>query len=119
MKILSTTFHAVLDYLSASVLIASPWVLRFNDSMTATAVMVFTGVLIFIMSMLTDYEGGSIHIIPMRIHLNIDFVFGILLAASPWLLGFKDQVYVPHLSLGLLAIVASLLTVRTSPIQMI
>lgn len=119
MKVINTTLHAVLDYLSAIVLVACPWVLRFNESTTATAVAVFAGILIFIMSILTDYEGGSIHIIPMRVHLNIDLILGILLAASPWILGFKDEVYVPHLALGIIAIIASLFTVRTSPAQVI
>lgn len=36
--------------------------------------------------------------------------------ASPWLFGFTDVVYLPHLLLGLFAVVASLLT-ETKPLS--
>jgi hypothetical protein len=114
MKIISRKFHAVLDYLSAVALIVSPWALHFNESKSASAIAVIGGILIIIMSIATDYEGGILRRIPMRMHLNIDLVFGVLLAVSPWLFGFKHEVYVPHLAIGLLAIVASTLTVRKS-----
>lgn len=114
MKIISRKFHAVLDYLSGIVLIIAPWVLNFNDSNVASAVAVVAGVLILIMSVMTDYEGGLIHTIPMSTHLNMDIVLGILLAASPWLFGFNERVYLPHLILGLLAIALGFLTVRVS-----
>jgi Ca2+/Na+ antiporter len=114
MKIISRKFHAVLDYLSAVALIVSPWALKFNESKSASAIAIIGGIMIFIMSITTDYEGGILRSISMRMHLNIDLMFGVLLAASPWLFGFKNEVYVPHLAVGLLAIIASTLTVRKS-----
>jgi hypothetical protein len=35
---------------------------------------------------------------------------GILLAASPWIFGFADTVYLPHLILGIAEIGAALMT---------
>ena len=44
----------------------------------------------------------------------VGFGRGVLLAASPWLFGFADRVYWPHLILGLAEIGAGLMT-RTTP----
>jgi hypothetical protein len=114
MKIISRKSHAVLDYLSAIVLIAAPWLFRFSDSNTATTVAVLAGILILVMSLMTNYEGGILRNIPMAMHLNMDILLGIVLALSPWIFGFKDEVYLPHLIMGLLAIFSGALTVRTS-----
>jgi hypothetical protein len=65
-------------------------------------------------SAVTDYELGLVRLAPMRVHLLLDGVGGALLAASPWILGFADHVYAPHLLFGLFAVVASLVT-RTEP----
>jgi hypothetical protein len=60
--------------------------------------------------MFTAYELGVLRIIPMSMHLVFDGAAGALLAASPFLLGFSDQVYEPHLAFGLVAVTASLIT---------
>jgi hypothetical protein len=48
--------------------------------------------------------------IPMKVHLMLDIVSGIFLAASPWLFGFANTIYIPHLILGLIEISTALLT---------
>ena len=55
-------------------------------------------------------EFGVLKIIPMRVHLILEVVSGIFLAASPWLFGFSAQVFLPHFILGLVEILAGLLT---------
>lgn len=114
MKIISRKFHAVLDYLSGIILIIAPWALKFNEVNVASAVAIVAGVFILIMSVMTDYEGGLIRSVPMAVHLNMDIILGLLLAASPWILGFSEEVYLPHLLMGILAIASGLLTVSTS-----
>jgi len=111
---ISTKFHAVLDYLSGTLLLTAPWIMHFSASSGATTVSVFSGVVILMMSMMTDYEGGLALHIPMFMHLNIDVLLGIFLTLAPWLLGFKDEVYLPHLVIGLFSIFAGLFTVRDS-----
>jgi hypothetical protein len=74
------------------------------------------GVGAFIYSALTDYELGAVRIFPMPVHLAIDGVGGALLGASPWILGFADRVWAPHLAFGLFSVLASLVT-RTDPLQ--
>jgi hypothetical protein len=115
MKILSTKVHGILDYLTGIMLIALPWILGFDDVPTATWTVIFVGALIITMSFFTDYETGIVRSLPMFAHLNIDIGTGILFAASPWLLGFADQVYLPHLAMGLFQTIASMLTSRTVP----
>ncbi|WP_256005467.1 SPW repeat domain-containing protein [Pedobacter deserti] len=114
MHIISRKFHAVLDYMSGAVLIAAPWLLNFDHSDTGAGVAVFAGILILVMSLMTDYEGGVMRVIPMSGHLNMDVLLGVLLAASPWLLGYASEVFLPHVVMGLLAIGSGLLTVRRS-----
>jgi hypothetical protein len=60
----------------------------------------------------TDYELGISKGISMGTHLTLDLMSGVLLAASPWLFGFADDVYVPHLVLGIFEIGAALMTRR-------
>ena len=46
----------------------------------------------------------------MKVHLSIDLLAGIFLAASPWLRGFSHRVMAPHLIFGLLEMGAALMT---------
>jgi hypothetical protein len=63
---------------------------------------------------MTDYEVGAVRKVSMRTHLTIDLISGALLAASPWIFGFADYVWAPHLILGLAEMGASLMT-KTVP----
>jgi hypothetical protein len=110
MKIIKRKTHAVMDYIMGIVLIASPWILGFADHGSARLSAMAVGILMLIMSLCTNYEGGIIRIIPMGTHLMMDVLAGIFLVLSPWLLDFRDQVYIPHLILGLLEIGAALCT---------
>lgn len=49
-------------------------------------------------------------VIPMATHLTMDFFIGLFLAISPWLFGFAEFVWVPHVIFGVIAILASLTT---------
>ena len=110
MRFISTQIHGVLDYLSAVLLIAAPWLFGFEDVTTAKWVAVIAGVLILLMSIFTKYELGMIRSIPMATHLSIDVVTGVVLAASPWIFGFAESVFWPHLLIGLLEIGAGIFT---------
>lgn len=110
MRFLPTSVHGVIDYLWGLALFASPWVLGFADVPVAKWVAVVFGVGAILYSMFTAYEFGVLRIIPMSLHLILDGIAGALLAASPFLLGFSDEVYLPHLLFGLFSVVASLIT---------
>lgn len=72
-----------------------------------------TGAAVLGMSMLTDYEAGMDRRIPMRTHLAVDALTGVLVAASPWLFGFAGRTAWPHVLFGILETGAGLLTQRT------
>ena len=114
MKIISTKLHSRIDYLTSLLFIAMPWILNFNEVLPATWTLIAVGSMSIIMSLFTDYEGGMVRSVPMAVHLNVDIVTGLFLAASPWILGFADQVYLPHLILGLFETAAGLMTSRVA-----
>ena len=113
MRFLPTRVHGVLDYLMGILLIASPWLFDFARGGAETWVPVVLGVGAILYSMMTNYELGLSKNISMSSHLTLDLLSGIVLAISPWLFGFAEYVYLPHLILGILEIGASLVTVRT------
>lgn len=114
MKFISTKTHGYLDYLVGAFLIVSPWIFDFNRGGAETWVPVLLGVSALLYSLLTDYELGASPKISMPTHLMLDLGSGVLLALSPWIFGFSDYVWKPHLILGILEIGASLFT-KTVP----
>lgn len=114
MKFISRKAHAVLDYLVGIALIAAPSLFGFSDNDAATWSAVGVGVVTLIMSVMTDYEGGLIKVISMGTHLTMDLIAGIFLAVSPWLLGFADRVFLPHLIVGVMEIAVVIFSQRTS-----
>jgi hypothetical protein len=113
MRFLSTKAHGVLDYLVGALLIAAPWLFGFARGGAETWIFVAMGAAAFIYSIFTNYELGAIKKIPMPMHLTLDALSGILLAASPWLFGFADVVSTPHVIFGLFEIGAALITQKT------
>jgi hypothetical protein len=110
MRVIPTRIHGVIDYLTGVLLIASPWIFGFAIGGPAQWVPVILGALVLGQSLVTDYERGLARLLPMPMHLVLDFLNGLLLAASPWLFSFADQVWVPHVAIGLFEIVMSLIT---------
>jgi hypothetical protein len=110
MKVISTKVHGVLDYLMGALLIASPWLFNFTRGGAETWVPVALGAGAILYSLITDYELGLYRTISMRMHLNLDLMSGAFLALSPWIFGFNEYVYLPHLVLGIAEIGAVLMT---------
>ncbi|MDB5253617.1 MAG: hypothetical protein JWP27_2786 [Flaviaesturariibacter sp.] len=111
---IGTKTHGILDYIVGALLIAAPWIFNFDGGGAETWVPVILGAGAIVYSLFTNYEMGAVQQLSMRTHLALDLVSGVLLAASPWLFGFADEVRAPHLVLGLFEIAASLLTKRHS-----
>jgi hypothetical protein len=114
MRFVSTKIHGLLDYMMSIVLMGSPWLLGFARAEGETWIPVILGTTMLIYSLFTDYEYGALKILPVRAHLLFDLVSGVFLAASPWILGFADYVFLPHLVLGIAEVGAALVT-KTVP----
>jgi hypothetical protein len=110
MKLISTKVHGVLDYLVSVLVIASPWLFGFTRDGAETWVPVILGISSILYSLFTNYEWGASRTLSMKTHLTLDMLSGVLLAASPWIFGFNDYVYLPHLILGVFEILAALVT---------
>lgn len=110
MRFINTRIHGMIDYMMGILLIISPWLFGFANGGAAQWVPIILGVGAIFYSIVTDYELGLLKLIPVKAHLMIDLVAGIFLAASPWIFGFADEVYLPHLILGIAEIGASLMT---------
>jgi hypothetical protein len=114
MRLLSTKTHGAMDYPSALLLMAAPWVLGFRKNGPETWIPVGIGATMLAQSLMTDYEFGAVRKVPMKRHLQMDGMAGLLLAASPFLLGFAARACLPHVLLGL-AEVGAALTTDTHP----
>lgn len=98
-----TRVHGVLDYLFGAVLVFVG-VVQFGTSTAAGMVPLVLGIGALLYSLATRYEFGLLKAIPMPVHLMLDLVSGIVLALSPWIFGFWDTTWAPHLFLGLFEI---------------
>lgn len=106
--LISSRVHGMLDYCVGVALLALPFVLGFVGNNAATWVMVACGGAALVYSPLTNYELGIVPVFSMRQHLILDAAWGAMLAGSPWMFDFADQVWLPHIIVGLgeLAVVA-------------
>lgn len=104
----------MLDYPVGIALIAAPWIFGFSDvGGAAVAVPIVIGALILLQSLITDYEYSVENALPLPLHLAVDVVAGIVLAASPWIFGFHDEgtnAWLPHLVVGIGLVASGLLT---------
>lgn len=110
MKIISSKVHGILDYLVAILFIVIPFANAWDTSRLPSTVFFVLGILTLFYSLGTDYETGAVRVIPFRVHLAIDLVSGLFLATSPWLLGFANEAYLPHLAFGIFEIAVVMFT---------
>jgi len=110
MQIIDTKTHGYIDYIFGLTLIAIAYLLNFNSESTPDIALYIVGTSAIVYSFFTNYELGVIKLIPINIHLMLDSLSGIFLAVSPWLLGFSEKVFLPHLIFGLIEIGTTVIT---------
>jgi hypothetical protein len=89
MKPIAARQHGVLDYSLGAFLLVSPWLFGFNDASTmATLTMVVVGMVVLLLSAMTDYPLGLLKFVPFQIHGIIETAGAIVLLISPWVVGF-------------------------------
>ena len=98
---ISSQVHAVIDYVVGALLIVAPYLFGFANGGPEHLVPVILGAGTIVYSLITRYELSVAKIIPYKAHLGIDAVAGLLLLASPWLFGFTDSVWWPHVVVGI------------------
>lgn len=110
MRFVSTRIHGIADWLMGVVLVALPWLLRLERGSPEGFIPLALGAAALVVTFFTDHELGVVRRIPMVGHLWVDGLAGALLLASPWLFGFADRVWLPHVALGLTELVAAFIT---------
>lgn len=110
MRFINTIMHGVLDYLIGIILIISPWIFDYYALGTESVIPICTGILILSISLMTDYEMSVLKIISMKAHLSLDLILGSFLALSPWIFQFSGKVYLPHLTLGAIIFICSIIS---------
>ncbi len=114
MRFLPTRIHGIIDYITGTFLIFVPAIFGLPYNKIEGLIIVILGIAAIVYSFFTDYELGVKKIISMPVHLNLDFLSGIILASSPWIFGFYGQAYLPHVLLGVFEMLASLITKKTT-----
>lgn len=101
---ISSRTHGILDYTVSVALILAPQIFNLDTSTAEGKLPVALGITSLIYSLLTRYELGALKVLPFRTHLALDVMSGLLLALSPWIFGFADRTWAPHLLVGLLEV---------------
>ena len=68
--------------------------------------------------MMTNYESGTVRVLPVKAHLAVDVALCTVLIASPWLLPESERRFAAiPVALGIIGLVTSLLTKTRSPME--
>ncbi|MBC3538624.1 SPW repeat protein [Rufibacter sediminis] len=110
MKVLSTRTHGIMDYLVGLLLIAAPFILDFDRGGAETWVPIIVGAVIILQNLMTNWEVGAFRALSPNMHITMDYLIGIFLAASPWIFNFDEYVYLPHLIVGIVILLQAMMT---------
>ena len=115
MKVISTRTHGVLDYLTGVALLALPRLMGWSSQTTLLLTCLAIGTVVY--SSLTRYQLGAMKVLPMKSHLVLDFMSGVLLCAAPFFLNESGTARIVLIGLGVFEILASLVTQPRSALE--
>lgn len=110
MKIINSKMHGIIDYISVFMLSVSPFLFNYEDDSIHCRLLMVTGLLLLLTSLLTDFEFFLVKIFSFKTHLIIDFLLGVFLATSPFFFDLKEHSIMPHIFLGIIIISLSFFT---------
>lgn len=113
MRFLSSKAHTIIGVIVGILLIHAPMIFRFSDNKVASMIPVCVGIFIIISELTTTSRISPLKLVPMRVHLVLDYLTGIFLVLSPWLFGFANapaNAWVPHVAVGILTVGYALFT---------
>ena len=109
MRFIEPRIHGFIDYFVGIMLMTGPALFSFENAVEVFIPAVF-GVIQITYSLFTRYEFGFFPAFSMRKHLRVDLIIGVLLVASPWIFGFAEYIWQPHVLLGSFQILMALFT---------
>jgi hypothetical protein len=110
-RLIPQDVHSVMDYMSG--LATGAGVFLHDDDPTAFAASMILGGSVIGVSALTDYRLSLAKVIPIEIHETIDYAWGAMAIASPFVLGYwksSPTVALMHVISGVGTILSSLFT---------
>ena len=119
-RFVPTAVHGILDYVGGVGLMASPFIFGFAGAGGIAVILpIVLGIGLVAYSLATNYELGipGLRVIPMAVHLVVDFVASAFLAAAPFLFGYADlglNVWLPQVMAGV-AVMLLVLVTQTQP----
>jgi len=114
MKFIPRKIHIVLDLLLIAFLVLSPWLFGFSPRSIPAMVLYLTGAIVLCYALLTKYELGVFRFMNFKNHLMIEFIVGLILACSPWLMEFGGYVTTPHFAAGIFMMLLSVFSKNKS-----
>lgn len=112
-NVIPTRVHGFIDYTTSGALLVAPELFRLKDVRSSSLAPRIAGAAATVYAPLTDYELGAVKALPMKAHLALDAAGGALLAASPWVLGYRRhgvRHWLPHTLVGLGEVAVALVT---------
>ena len=113
MKFISNRVHTIIGLVVGVVLLLAPYIFGFSDNASAAMVPWVIGLFIILNELITTSPIALVKLVPMKIHVIVDVLTGLVLAVSPWLFGFADaapNAWVPHVLVGILIVGYALAT---------
>ena len=133
---LSTRAHGIIDYVVGAALVLLPLLFLVNSGGRfarneqgaeivvtgglhnfGASILIIAGVATLVLAALTRYELGLKPLVPMKTHLIVDAALGVFLLVSPWLLGFAQAIWWPHVLVGLFSLAVAACTRRVSEFE--
>lgn len=110
MRFIPVNVHNILEYIFGMLTAMLPWLLDFTGANPETYTMIAAGAAVILIALYTNYKYSLAKIIAFNTNLTLEIIIGVLLAASPWILGFNTRIFIPHLTMGILLILISLMS---------
>jgi hypothetical protein len=108
MKIISSTQHGYLDYLTVILFLVAPSIIGLS-SLAGTIAYALAAIHLA-MTLVTDFPLGAKKLVPFAIHGWVERVVGPVLVLLPFVLGFEGSAKVFYIVIGLVIILVGLLT---------
>ena len=87
---LSPFLHGVIEYVAGILFVAAPFIFGF-ESDAATAASIIIGIGLLVVAASSEGPTGLAKVIPVGIHVVLDFAVVAVLVAAPFLFGFSDE----------------------------
>src|ERR1700712_5638373 len=113
-KILSPRTHTIIGFVVGIALLLAPNIFGFSDvGGAAVAVPRIIGVIVLLSELTVKGSFSGFGVVPMKLHIGMDVLMGLILAVSPWLFSFHDEganAWLPHLVVGIMMVGYALVT---------